>query len=262
MVGHSASGIDIAAQISQVSKRPLLISERTATSTPKPAIPPQQAPVSKPIPEITHLTPKTKTVHFANSHPENENENESDIDHIIFCTGYHFSTPFLSSLSPPVVTDGSRPNNLFKHVFYTPEPTLAFIGTPQRIVPFPFSQAQSAWVARVFAGRVSLPSGTEMGKWIADWTGSRGGNNNSLAFPLDAEYINSLYGISMGAARKEGLENDGRGKEPPFWGKREKWMRERFPDIKKASQMLGERRRDVTTLEELGFCFDREKANL
>ena len=40
-----------------------------------------------------------------------------------------------------------------------------------------------------------------------------GVTNNSLAFPLDAEYINSLYEVSMGATRKEGLENGGRGKE-------------------------------------------------
>lgn len=86
------------------------------------------------------------------------------------------------------------------------------------------------------------------------------GGSNSLAFPLDAEYINSLYEISMSATRRDGLENDRKGKEPPFWGERERWMRERFPDIKKASQMLGERRRDVTTLEELGFYF--KKAHL
>lgn len=98
-----------------------------------------------------------------------------------------------------------------------------------------------------------------MAQWITDWMDAQGGSN-SLAFPLDAEYINSLYEISMSATRRDGLENDRRGKEPPFWGERERWMRGRFPDIKKASQMLGERRRDVTTLEELGFYF--KKAHL
>ncbi|KAL4780807.1 hypothetical protein BJX76DRAFT_337051 [Aspergillus varians] len=254
IIGHSASGLDLAVQISQVSKLPLLISERTAsTSTP---LSPEQASKSQFLPEITHFDAQTGLVHFANGHKE------QDVDHIIFCTGYHFSTPFLSSssLHPPIITDGLKPHNLFHHVFYTAEPTLAFFGTPQRIVPFPFSQAQGAWVARVFAGRLSLPPPSEMAQWVIDWNQARGeggASSNTLVFPLDADYINDLYEISMGATRKDGLENEGRGKTPPFWGERERWTRERIVLIKKASQALGSRRGEITQLEELGFSFDK-----
>jgi len=195
-------------------------------------------------------------VQFANGHEE------GDVDHIVFCTGYHFSIPFLSRLQPPIITDGVRPHNLYQHVFYSKEPTLALIGFPQRIVPFPFSQAQGAWVARVLSGRVSLPSEVEMERWIGDWTIHRGKGRsfNTLAFPLDATYINSLYELSSRAARRDGLENDGRGKRPPFWGEKEKWTRARFPLIKKASQALGSRRGEIKSLEELGFNFERDYA--
>ncbi|KAL4915480.1 hypothetical protein BDW62DRAFT_212717 [Aspergillus aurantiobrunneus] len=252
ILSHPASGIDIAAQIGQVSKHPLLISERT---TPTPT-PPRQEPEPEPpivhVPEITHLNPQNARVRFSNGHEV------QIIDHIIFCTGYLFSLPFLSSLPLPIVTDGLRLHQLYNHVFYSPEPNLAFIGTTQFIVPFPFSQAQSAWVARVFAGRIPPPSSTERTRWLRvleeSHTDENGRRANTLAFPL-AEYINSLYGISMGASRREGLENEGRGKEAPFWGERERLVCKRFPVIKKASRLLGERRKDITSLEGLRFYF-------
>ncbi|KAL4964194.1 uncharacterized protein BDV14DRAFT_190492 [Aspergillus stella-maris] len=271
VIGHSASGIDIAAQVSRVSKQPILISERTPRDpTPLPALTSEEvAPTQVPptyLPEITHLNPATRTAYFSNGHVE------SDIDAIIFCTGYYFSAPFLSNLEPPIITDGARPHNLYKHVFYTAEPTLAFIGTPQRIVPFPFSQAQASWIARVFSGRLDHPSSEEMNIWVVEsdsgsqsssaGAGSRDRDLNSLAFPLDAEYINSLYELCMSAMRKEGLENEGRGKRPPYWGDKERWTRENFPAIKRASQMLGERRKEVTTLEELGFYYEGVQASL
>lgn len=253
MVGHSASGIDIAFQIGSVSKHPLLISERTET-----VLTPEKAAIAKALPEISRFDPENGTIIFANGHEE------TGVDHIVFCTGYHFSVPFLSTLKPSLVTDGVRPHHLYQHVFYTAEPTLALIGFPQRIVPFPFSQAQGAWVARVFSGRLELPERMEMEEWIEEKKKSRGEGHlfNVLAFPLDAEYINLLHSMSSQAVRREGLENNGNGKEAPFWGEKEKWTRERFPLIKKASQALGSRRSQVKSLSELGFAFEDQKAHL
>ncbi|KAJ6157432.1 hypothetical protein N7470_005024 [Penicillium chermesinum] len=250
IVGHSASGIDIGFQISSVSQHPLLISERTET-----VLPPETAAVAKALPEIRRFDPQNARVEFINGHEE------FGVDHVVFCTGYHFSIPFLSSLQPPVITDGIRPRHLYQHIFYTPDPTLAFIGFPQRIVPFPLSQAQGAWVARVFSGRLGLPSRAEMEKWIQEWTAVRGDGQgfNTLPFPLDADYISYLYGLCQDAGKRDGLENGGNGKAPPYWGEKERWTRERFPLIKKASQALGSRRGEITSLEQLGFNFEEEK---
>lgn len=249
VVGHSASGIDIATQIGRVSKHPLLISERTET-----VLSPEKAAFAESVQQIESLDPINGVVKFI------DGREERDVDHIVFCTGYHFSLPFLSSLQPSIVTDGVRPHQLYRHVFYKSEPTLALIGFPQRIVPFPISQAQGAWVARVLSGRVALPSEAEMDQWISDWAKIRGEGRsfNTLAFPLDADYINALHELSSTAVRKEGLENEGRGRSSPYWGEKERWTRARFPLIKQASQALGDQRSRVKSLEELGFHFEKE----
>ena len=49
------------------------------------------------------------------------------------------------------------------------------------------------------------------------------------------------------------------GKEPPHWGEKEYWMRERFPAIKKAFQDCGEDRHGKRTLEDVGFSFEEWK---
>jgi len=62
----------------------------------------------------------------------------------------------------------------------------------------------------------------------------------------------------MGASPRRADAGDAPpGKEPPFWGEKEKWMRERTPLIKKAARELGARERgEIKTLEELGFDFE------
>ncbi|KAJ5162256.1 Flavin monooxygenase FMO [Penicillium capsulatum] len=247
VIGHSASGIDIAAQIATVSQHPLLISEKSPTT-----LSPEKAGTAKSVPEIRLVDPQRSRVQFVDGHEE------CNVDAIVFCTGYHFSLPFLSSLHNPIVTDGVRPHHLYRHMLYIPEPSLALVGLPQRIVPFPFSQAQGAWIARLFSGRLAFPSEQEMEEWILNWEARHGEGRslNTLAFPLDAEYINALHDLSSQAVCREGLANGGQGKQPPFWGDKEKWTRERFPLIKKASQALGSRRSQVKTLAELGFDFE------
>ena len=105
-----------------------------------------------------------------------------------------------------------------------------FIGTPQRIVPFPFSPAQCAWVARVFAGRISLslPYYNEMrGQWIAEGV---------LIIVVRSRLMRSI------STRSTKLVWERRGR--------------------KGSRMAGvERRCYRTTLEELGVRFDSERAN-
>lgn len=69
------------------------------------------------------------------------------IHHIVFCTGYHITLPFLkqfhedetapSKASDTVlVTDGTQVHNLHKDIFYIPDPTLAFVGVPYYTATF------------------------------------------------------------------------------------------------------------------------------
>lgn len=246
VVGNSASGIDVSAQVAAVSQKPILVSEKTPTATST-----EERDWASMKPEIDQFIPETRSVQFA------DGSAEGNIDAVIFCTGYFYSFPFLKSLEPPVITDGAYARNLYQHILYIDDPTLAFLGVPQRVVPLPISEAQSAWVARIWSDRLRTPDFAEMRDWEASTLKEKGGSKfiHNLAFPKDVAYINFLHDSSLAAKKKAGLDNDGQGKLPPYWGEEKAWVRERFPLIKIASRALGEKRHQVKTLEQLGFDF-------
>ena len=91
-----------------------------------------------------------------------------------------------------------------------------------------------------------------------------------LKFPADANYITLMSNWARSADGVNGIDGDTEkhkarvesrriGKQPPIWAEREYWLRERFPAIKKAFQDRGDERRNVRTVEELGFDFDEYK---
>lgn len=254
IVGNSASGIDLSAQISTVCKLPVIISEKTVPNTPAE----DRSSWARMEPEIVEFIPEGRKVRFANGGVE------ADVDGVVFCTGYFYSFPFLRDLSPPVITDGACARNLYEHLLYIDDPTLAFAGIPQRIVPFPVAEGQAAWVARLWADRLRLPSTPEMRDWEVQTLRDKGEGKmmHNLAFPKDLEYINTLHARSLEAEKRSGLENDGVGKVPPFWDDEKRWTRERIPLIKIASRKLGGKRHEVTTLEQLGFDYKAWKAGL
>ncbi|KAF6812586.1 putative flavin dependent monooxygenase [Colletotrichum musicola] len=254
VVGNSASGIDLSAQIATVAKLPVIVSEKTIPNTPAE----DRSSWAKAVPEILEFIPEDRSVRLA------DGSVETGVDAVVFCTGYFYSFPFLRNLSPPVITDGARARELYEHLLYIDDPTLAFAGIPQRIVPFPVAECQAAWVARAWAGRLRLPPKIEMRIWEASLLEDKGDGKmlHNLAFPQDLNYINMLHARSLEAEKRPGLENDGVGKIPPFWDDEKYWTRERFPLIKIASRKLGEKRHEVTTLKELGFDYKTWRAGL
>ncbi|KAH7329639.1 thiol-specific monooxygenase [Stachybotrys elegans] len=254
VVGNSASGIDLSAQISKVSKLPVIVSEKTEPNTPSE----EAASWAKHVREISRVVTEDREVHFA------DGTIEQGVDHIVFCTGYFYSFPFLRQLTPSIETNGSYARNLYQHLIYIHDPTIALIGIPQRVVPFPFGQAQAAWISRVWSGRLALPSQAEMQDWISKTVKEQGESKHlhNLKTPKDIDYINMLFEQSNRAVKVDGLENDGAGKTPPYWGEEKAWTRERFPLIKLASRALGDKRHLVTSLEELGFDFKSYKAGV
>ena len=91
---------------------------------------------------------------------------------------------------------------------------------------------------------------------------------HKLAPPSDVEYINMLYrwaGQASDASDSSGLSNgyeDNRktkfGKQPPYWGSYQYWMRMNVSVFKKAFAEKGEERHKIRTLEELGFHFHEQ----
>ncbi|KAF2648884.1 FAD/NAD(P)-binding domain-containing protein [Lophiostoma macrostomum CBS 122681] len=251
VVGNSASGVDISTQIASVAQQPVLWSSRSSSM-----LKPQSDARKREHPPIHRLLPDTRGVEFE------DGVVETGIDTIVFATGYFYSLPFLKNISPPLVSDGSHVQHTYQHLFYAPRPTLSFLVLNQRVIPFPVAEAQSAVLARVYSGRLQLPSLSEMQKWEQQTIDENGNGKNFhlLPFPKDANYINQLSTWAMSAVAKESLENHGKGKMPPRWGEWEFWCRENFPAIRAAFGARGEARYDIRSLKELGFDYEEHLA--
>ncbi|KAB8360565.1 hypothetical protein FH972_024305 [Carpinus fangiana] len=262
VVGGGPSAVDIAAQISTTCSKPLLISTR---SPPTPAF---ILPSAQYVAEITSFLTDpqhNRAVRLL------DGTILADLDAIVFCTGYIYAYPFLPtalpsahpSTPPPFAThpllhpDGTRVHALYKHLFYAPAPTLAFLTLPWNIVPFPVAEGQAAVVARVWAGRTALPPLAEMLAWERARVAERGDGKafHRLAPPEDVEYVNELRRWS-----EEGA--DGGESTAPHWGVYMRALRFAVAKIKKAYGERGEQRREIMTLEELGVVYDEAKGEM
>jgi thioredoxin reductase len=251
VVGNSASGIDIGAQIGKVCKHPLLQSSRTENSF----FSPEGMSWKEDVPEIVEFLDPGKhnrTVRLANGRVE------QDVDAVVFATGYFYSFPFLK-VDPPVITSGLRTRDVYQQLFHIRHPTLAFPVLPQRIVPFPLAENQAAVIARVWSGRLTLPHEEEMRAWEKRLLEERGDGKamHVLNFPEDADYLNMLYDWAASATPRQGLESDGIGLLGTRWDDKRRWMRSQIPATKRTYAERGEDRFIVRTVEELGFDFEK-----
>ena len=91
-------------------------------------------------------------------------------DAIIMCNGYDFDFPFLDDTCGVSVSNRMI-HPLYKHVFNSINPSMAFIGVNITVLPFPYFDLQARWVFSVWAGVSKLPLAKEM---VAicdqDWT--------------------------------------------------------------------------------------------
>ena len=254
VIGNSASGVDIAAQIGHFCKQPLLLCSRSVN----PQFKQEVASWKEDVPEVAEFLDADtheRAVRFT------DGRIEEYIDAVIFATGYFYSFPFLSSLKPELITHGFRILGTYQHILQIEHPTLTFPVMNLKVIPFPLAENQCAIIARLWSGRLALPPKEEMREWEKDTIRDRGDGKkfHVLQFPLDAETLNDLYMWAASATKGPGLENDGIGKLGKFWDEREVWMRSKFPDIKKAYVAHGAKRFNVRKAEELGFDYDRWK---
>ncbi|KAL9114750.1 MAG: hypothetical protein Q9227_001429 [Pyrenula ochraceoflavens] len=253
VVGNSASGVDIGAQIGHVCQQPLLISLKSESF-----LEPAPAAWKAEMPQIEQFLPPGKynrAVRFV------DGRIEESIDQVLFATGYLYSYPFLSSIEPPIITSGTRTNNIYRQLFHIEYPTLAFIVLNLRIIPFPMAENQGSVLARVWSGRLQLPSKDAMREDEQKTIEERGNGKgfHMLKFPNDANYINELYDWAESADKRAGYENDGHGKMGTRWYEKAYWTRGRFPALKKAYQSKGPERSKVKRIEDLGFNFEEWK---
>lgn len=252
VVGNSASGLDIASQINQVSERPIYLSVHSPTA--EEAL--GRFVEVEEVPEIKEFLVEERGVRLADGRVI------TGVDAVVFCTGFLFSLPFLEKEKPadgektpeglsPMLTNGRRVHRLYDDMIHIDHPTLAFLSLPIKVIPYPLAQAQSAILARVWANTLSLPSKAEMEEWERETEKVRGPAYHVWVSGDDGKYINATYKRIM-----EGDNAASRaGKEPPKWDDRLLWMRKITPLGKGKFEDMG---RTATTLEELGFIYDPE----
>jgi hypothetical protein len=87
----------------------------------------------------------------------------SEIDAFIFCTGYHYRFRFLEE-DIVSVTD-HWVHSLYLDLIPPEYPSIAFVGLPFAVIPFPLFELQVKWFTRQLVEKYSAPSKIEMRDW-------------------------------------------------------------------------------------------------
>ena len=237
VIGNGPSGLDLAAQISRVSKGKPLISVRHPT-------PPKKLEYigAEEIAEIDEFLVEKRGVRLK------DGRFEVDIDAVIVCTGFFYSYPFFSpDFQRDLISDGKMVHQIYQHIFHTQHPTIAFLALNMKAVPWPLAEAQVAVLMAVWTNQVKLPETAEMLEWYEKAFKERGAKIQIFNPGEDAVYINEMHDWAMKAAFL--------GKNPPWWTKKMFWERMVFNDAKLKFDEGGCK---AKTLEELGFHYDPE----
>ncbi|KAB2102977.1 Flavin-containing monooxygenase [Alternaria gaisen] len=173
LVGGSVSATDIARELSPYANKTIQ-SQRNGKFDLPPSMLPDNAYrvdeiVSYDEPRVNTLASLKDTQPIPATVTLKSGAKICDIHHVILCTGYHLTLPFLSQLTSdetPVdqaddtllVTDGTQFHNLHKDIFFINDPTLAFVGVPFFTATFTLFEFQAMVVAKVLSGQAKLPS--------------------------------------------------------------------------------------------------------
>lgn len=200
VVGNNASGVDLATQISTTAEQVYVSTKGEVTLIEV------KNDVVQPIGEISKYDHATKSVTTV------DGQRVDNIDCVMFCTGYLYSFPFLTEYMPDI-TDGTQVKNIYEQIFNVDDPSLCFLGLLHYVVPMPLAEAQAAVVARVYSGRLQLPSREERLVSYDREVSEKGPGRefHGLKTPADYEYCNKLFKwISDSGLDSEGLM-------PPWW---------------------------------------------
>ena len=157
-VGGRASGSDLAREISAFAKQVYLSDSKCPAFDSAHEKPPTCGNVTW-VPPTVRVSPHS-IVHFKGKHSQSSYA-VSDIDVIIFCTGYDYQFPFIinpqSNLELHCVPSERRVSPLYEQLWHAQYPNVAFIGLPHSILPFPFFELQAeAVVAQLLGTAPSL----------------------------------------------------------------------------------------------------------
>ncbi|KAF5023804.1 hypothetical protein F66182_4112 [Fusarium sp. NRRL 66182] len=233
VIGNGPSGLDIALQINQECRKPAILSVRHPT-------PPDRLAHSgcDETAEVDEFLVEEKGIRFKDGRVE------TDIDAVVFCTGFLLSFPFLHELGHKLVTTGRGVHGLYQHVFYIQHPTLVFPGLNMKAAPWPLAESQAALFSSVWSNNIELPTREAMEAWSQALEKQEGDALHVFGPNEDGRYINKMHDWVMTAKRP--------GREPPYWNGELMWQRSIFLDAKARFEQLGCK---AHTLEEIGFQY-------
>ncbi|OGM45768.1 monooxygenase [Aspergillus bombycis] len=177
-VGASVSAADTAASLVNHAKGPIIAVVRGKYNTyfGDEAF---KHPQIERRPPISHITTENgeRTVYFE------DGTSVSDVDHIIFGTGFTWTLPFL----PDTPIRNNRVPDLYLHVFHQQDPSLVFLGAVGAGLTFKVFEWQAVAAARVLAGKAQLPSLEEQRRWEQDRIAKKGDGPGFLMINPDFE---------------------------------------------------------------------------
>lgn len=233
VVGNGPSGADIGHQINQECRKPALLSVRSPT--------PQQLldyTGCLEVPGIEEFLVEEKGVRFT------DGSVETDIDAIMFCTGFLFNYPFFNGLERKLMTTGKGVHGLYKHLFCIQHPTLVFPSINKKTIPWPQSETQAAVFAAVWSNDLDLPTSQEMEEWSKELEERQGESLHLFGPNEDGYYINEFHDWAVKARHL--------GKEPPRWDDEKFWERSIYAAAKVRFEEQG---CQANTLDDLGFRY-------
>jgi hypothetical protein len=161
VIGNSASGHDVAAEVVSTAQLPVYNSIRSKSRWDGDKSP--QGIAWKPIIREFHLDGR---IEFE------DGTYLDDIDKVIYCTGYKASYPFWNEkVNGRALYDyeGNKIIKTYWHTFFQDFQTLAIVGLP-RVLTFRSFEYQAIALARLYSGRnkVPLPPLSEQQKWESE----------------------------------------------------------------------------------------------
>ncbi|KAI9249886.1 hypothetical protein BY458DRAFT_445131 [Sporodiniella umbellata] len=177
IVGSGISGVDIARSLDKIASSVIMTYRSSWTS---------------PVDLINHMREcvpssvaiKPEPISFSSSKADSDGiirfkdgTSTSDIDYIIFCTGYKHSLGYLKQVSPAdvdvpeshTVLGRSHPLNAYLDAFLISDPTLAFCGLCRFPSFAPYFYTQSVAIARVWKGQAKIPDRDQMTKFESEF---------------------------------------------------------------------------------------------
>lgn len=245
MIGNSASGHDVTAELVQTAKLPVYQSRRSKSRWDG-----DEPPIGiawKPV--IEEFFPDGRILFNDGTYLE-------DVDNIIYCTGYKPSYPFWNSKAngrPLWDYEKGKLINIYWHSFFQDFPTLGIVGMP-RVLTFRSFEYQAIAFARLFSQRnaATLPPIEEQKEWERQRTehsAKKGLKFHDIRWETGEteKWLDGFYRIA-------GLNTlSGEGRIPPPFTKEIKWAIEnikKYPEPGNDSKKQAESEFEKLSLKE------------